>query len=331
MKEADIRPRDLFDTYLRLLEEDVETFFGDHRGFEAVACPGCGTWNGREAFVKSGFIYVECRECATLWASPRPPAARLADFYRSAKSVDYWCTAFYRETAEARRQHIFRPRAALLADLIARADGLGGGAIADVGAGYGIFLDEVLRLGQFRDVVGIEPNPALAQVCRERGFRVVEMSLEDVKPGELCLDVVTAFEVLEHVYDPCRFLSAISNLLAPRGCLVLTTLVASGFDIQTLWERSNAVTPPQHLNLMSIEGMRLLMERVGLEIVELSTPGRLDVDIVENAFRRDPGLPLPRFLKYLFASRGAEARTQFQTFLQGALLSSHVRVVARRA
>jgi SAM-dependent methyltransferase len=281
--------------------------------------------------VKSGFVYVECPACASLWASPRPPAARLADFYRDAKSVRYWATAFYRETAEARREHIFRPRAAVLTELLARAGDPGGGTMADVGAGYGIFLEEAARLGTFRDVVGIEPNPALAAVCRERGFHVVEKPVEDLACGELQLNVVTAFEVLEHVHDPDRFLSAIRRVLVPGGWLVLTTLAGSGFDIQTLWERSNAVTPPQHLNLLSIEGMRRLIGRAGLQIVELSTPGQLDLDIVENAFKRDRAIPLPRFLVYLFASRDAGTREAFQAFLRTALLSSHVRVLARCA
>lgn len=330
MKEKDIRPQALFDTYLRLLDEDIETFFGDQRGFGAVPCVGCGSPNGYEALLKSGFVYAECPGCATLWVSPRPTADRLVAFYRSAKSVNYWSTAFYPETAEARREHIFRPRAALLAELLGRTGAPGRGALADVGAGYGIFLEEVARLDTFDSVVGIEPNPALADVCRAHGFPVVEKTVEDVAQGELQAEVVTAFEVLEHVHDPHRFLAAIRRVLVPGGWLLLTTLTASGFDIRTLWERSNAVAPPQHLNLVSVEGMRLLMDRAGLEIVELSTPGRLDVDIVENALARDPTLPLPRFLRYLFSHRDAETREQLQGFLRTALLSSHVRVLARR-
>ena len=331
MKEADIRPRHLFDTYLRLLEEDIATFFGDQRDFEEVPCPGCGTAGAQASLVKSGFTYVDCPSCATLWTSPRPSADSLADFYRSGKSVDYWCTTFYRETAEARREHIFRPRAVLLRELLARADAPGQTTMADVGAGYGIFLDEAAKLHAFRDVVGIEPNPALASVCRGRGFTVIEKSVEDMSPGELRADLITAFEVLEHVHDPLRFLSALKRGLAPGGWIVLTTLTASGFDIQTLWERSNAVTPPQHINLLSIEGMRDLMRRADLEIVELTTPGNLDVDIVENALARDPLLPVPRFVRYMLRSRDAATREQFQAFLRASLLSSHVRVVARSA
>lgn len=330
MKEADIRPRHLFDTYLRLLDEDVAAFFADRTGFEAAPCPGCGATEAGVALEKSGFVYRECPTCVSLWASPRPPADRLAAFYRAGQAAAYWSTAFYRETAAARREHIFRPRAEMLSQLLAGGGGPGRTAIADVGAGYGLLLDEVARLGLFRDVIGIEPNPGLASVCRERGFRVLEKAVEDIGPGELAADVVTAFEVLEHVHSPERFLTAVTRLLAPDGWLVLTTLTSSGFDIRTLWERSNAVTPPQHLNFLSIEGMRLLMERAGLEIVELSTPGRLDVDIVANALSRDAALPLPRFLKYLLTHRDEATRERFQEFLRSALLSSHIRVVARR-
>jgi SAM-dependent methyltransferase len=330
VKEADIRPRQLFDTYLRLLEEDTRTFFGDHRTFEIVPCPGCGKPEGREAFTKSGFVYVECPGCATLWASPRPAAARLDDFYRTSPSVQYWHTAFYRETAEARREHMFRPRAVALGELLDARGIPSGGTFADIGAGYGIFLDEIRRLERFRDVIGIEPNPGMAAVCRERGFHVVEKSLEAVIASDVTPDIVTAFEVLEHVWDPLRFLTSAVRMLAPRGWLVLTTLTVSGFDIQMLWERSTAVSPPQHLNLLSVEGMRLLVERAGFEIVELSTPGRLDVDIVANALERDPGLPLPRFVKTLLTSGDTTVRDRFQEFLRASRLSSHVRVVARK-
>jgi SAM-dependent methyltransferase len=330
VKEADIRPARVFDEYLRLLEEDTRALCAEHASFERVPCPGCGKLERRDAFVKTGFAYVECPECATLWASPRPSAARLDEFYRTSRSVQYWHTAFYRETAEARREHMFRPRAVALAEIMDAHGVAPGGTFADIGAGYGIFLEEVRRLARFRDVIGIEPNPAMAGVCRERGFAVVEKPLESVVASDLTPDVATAFEVLEHVFDPLRFLTSAARMLAPRGWLVLTTLTVSGFDIQVLWERSTAVTPPQHLNLMSVDGMRLLVERAGFEVVDLSTPGRLDVDIVANALARDPALPLPRFVRTLLAASDAGVREGLQAFLRASRLSSHVRVVARK-
>ena len=43
-----------------------------------------------------------------------------------------------------------------------------------------------------------------------------------------------------------------------------------------------SVAPPHHINFMSTEGLVILLERAGFEILNIETPGELDVDIVEN-------------------------------------------------
>lgn len=72
------------------------------------------------------------------------------------------------------------------------------------------------------------------------------------------------------------------------------------------------------------------MERAGLELIELSTPGHLDVELVLHAVRQDPSIRLPSFVEYLLEQRDALAHLDFQEFLQKHRLSSHVRVAARK-
>lgn len=225
---------------------------------------------------------------------------------------------------------MFRPRAEFVGALADRFGLPPGAGLVDVGSGFGIFLEEVQRLGRFGEMRGVEPNPDLANVCRQRGFAVVPKSAEDVADGEVQADVATAFEVLEHVFDPGGFLTAMGRLVKPGGVLLFTTLTCSGFDIQVLWERSKSVHPPHHLNLISVEGIARLVERVGLCLVDLSTPGVLDVDIVANARSEDPTLHLPRFVSYLLSRRDSRLREALQRLLIEHALSSHVRVLARR-
>lgn len=198
----------------------------------------------------------------------------------------------------------------------------------DIGAGYGTFLEEIASCGLFSQVLGIEPVHRLAEICRAKGFPIIEKGVEAVEPGEVRAGVATSFEVLEHVFDPAEFLRAARRVLRPGGLLVLTTLTSSGFDIQVLWEHARSVHPPLHMNFLSVEGMHRLMARCGFQVADLSTPGRLDVDIVENAIAQTPTLHIPRFVRTLI-TRGEAARAEFQAFLQRHQLSSHMRVIAR--
>ena len=140
---------------------------------------------------------------------------------------------------------------------------------------------------------------------------------------------MTAFEVLEHTFDPSAFVAACARLVRPGGVLLLTTLTIDGFDLQTLWSRSRQISPPQHLNFLSVEGIGRVLTRAGLEVHDLSTPGRLDVDIVRNAATDQPGLEIGRFASTLL--RASEpTREAFQNFLRANGLSSHLRCIARK-
>lgn len=329
MKENDIRPQALFNRYLELVVQDGERLLSRQAEFVDVPCPGCGEAAQTPAFEKLGYAYVTCPTCLSLYQSPRPTPAVLDDFYRESESARFWSTDFYKQTVEARRERMFRPRAQLTVDLVAQYGLSGELAVVDVGAGYGIFLEEVRKLGCFAEVLGIEPNPPLAQTCRDKGFAVVESMVEAIPAGSVQADIASAFEVLEHVYDPLAFLTASRAVLKPGGLMLFTTLSVSGFDIQVLWQHAKCVFPPQHLNFLSVEGMRILVERAGLQVEELSTPGVLDVDIVQNTLRENPEIPVPRFVTYLLNARDESTRQAFQRFLTENRLSSHIRVVAR--
>jgi SAM-dependent methyltransferase len=329
VKEEDIRPRALFDRYLALAEEDTRRFFRDRSDFEAVSCPACLSNAASTGLTKLEFRYLICDDCGSLFMSPRPPAASIDRYYREGAAVKFWATDFFRETAEARRAAIFEPRGELMAGLVREHLGPVGGTFVDVGSGYGIFLDVVSELGLFDRVIGVEPSPDLARACRDKGHEVIEATVEEVGEALGC-DMAVSFEVLEHLYDPGAFLTAVRRLLRPGGMLLFTTLTVTGFDIQVLWERSKSVHPPHHVNLLSVRGMQELVARSGLELVDLSTPGKLDVDIVRNNTSGRDDAALSRFERAVVWDSPPAARQAFQQFLAAQRLSSHIRVVARR-
>lgn len=331
MKESDIRPQALFNRYLELASRDARSFLNFRHEFVPVNCPACGEAKQLPGVEKLGYTYVLCGDCGTLYLSPRPSDQRLQSYYREAESVRFWSTHFYKETIEARREKMFRPRAELIAETLNRLGLKSPEVFVDVGAGYGIFLEEVARLNAFATVIGIEPNPEIAGICRKRGFTMIEKPVEMIGSGEIQADFAASFEVLEHVFDPLSFIRAVRRLLKPKGVVLFTTLTVTGFDIQVLWEHSKSIYPPHHINLISVKGMERLIERAGLALLELSTPGQLDVDIVMNMWKEQPALQLPRFVIELLRNDGYDLRQEFQAFLSRNRLSSHVRILASEA
>ncbi len=327
MKEHDIRPEHLHRRYLELSAEDAERCFGVVTRHE-IPCVACGGIKMSPAFEKNGFPYAQCLNCGTLYQCPRPPIEAFEAFYRDSVSSRYWAEEFFPAVAEARRGSIFRPRVERLAKLCEDKN-LKVNRLVDVGAGFGIFLEEWRARFPHAELLAVEPSSKLAQVCRDKGFAVVEDIVENVRGRDDFADLVVCFEVLEHVYDPVSFIRVLSRLVRPGGYVFLSTLGVDGFDIQTLWEKSNSVFPPHHINFLSVKGFGAAFERAGLVDVDVSTPGKLDVDIVRNACKKEPDLLIAnRFVRFILGDPARAAA--FQTFLAANRLSSHTWVIGRK-
>lgn len=327
MREHDIRPEHLLNRYLELSRQDADRYFGGLPR-QPIACVACGGKDSVHQFDKNGFGYVTCAACGSLFQSPRPPASAFEEFYRDSASSRFWATEFFPAVAEARREKIFRVRVERLAALCARCE-LEVRTLVDVGAGYGIFLEEWRRHSPRTRLIAIEPSRSLAAECRRKGLEVVETIAEEATGCAEIGCAVVCFEVLEHCYEPVEFIRVLAGMVRPGGYLFVSTLSVDGFDIQVLWERSNSISPPHHINFLSTVGLEILFRRAGLENVEVFTPGALDTDIVRNAVEREPDiLQGQRFLSRLI--RDPSVSPAFQKFLSDNRLSSHAWVTARR-
>jgi len=325
MKEEEIRSRSAFARYLELVQQDISTHFTHATAFHDVACPGCEAWEHASAFEKAGFRYVTCQQCGTLFASPRPTASQLKAFYLHAPSSQYWVNDFFRPVAEARRVKIFRPRAV---DVAQRLSATVEGLVGDIGAGFGLFLEELRALWPNAKTVAIEPSAEMAAICRAKGLQVLESTIEDLQGYDGQFGLLTTFELLEHLYEPRALLDRAWQLLRPGGYLVATTLNGEGFDIQILWERSKSIFPPHHINFLNPGALATLCERAGFQVEEITTPGRLDWDIIDGALRE--GIPVNRFWS-LLARQGTEAcKQELQSWIAQHGLSSHMRLIARK-
>ncbi len=324
MKESDIRNQQVLDNYLRLVEEDVKKLF-DRSKFETIPCPMCGSGEYTEEFEKSGFKYVTCPRCGTLYANPRPTQKQLDRFYSQSDSTRFWVEEFFMPFAEARRKKIFIPRAREFADEFPEYRDK---RIGDIGAGFGLFLEELKKIWPEADLYAIEPSVDMVRICRDKGLKVIPKMFEDLKEDDGKFNFLCSFELFEHLNNPKFFLEKANGVLETGGKILITTLNGKGFDIQLLWEKHKNVTPPHHLNFINPCSIKMLLEECGFEVERITTPGRLDWDIVEKMIENG-NANMGRWWNTVCAS-GEKVKAELQEWISRNNLSSHIRVIARK-
>lgn len=324
--EEEIRPEKIFAEYLELTDKDVKTYFSDSPRVE-IPCPACGG-KGKVWAEKSGFTYKQCDDCITIYVSPRPAREAFDAYYTDSPSTKFWATTFYKVTEAARREKLWKPKAQMIKDTIECNQSNGKiETLIDIGGGYGVFDEELKKIMDINTII-IEPSMHLAQICRDKGLFVIEKFMEDLLPDELPVGrkCFVSFELFEHLYDPKLFLRNVLDVMQSGDLFVFTTLSGMGIDIQVLGSYAKAISPPHHLNFLNPKSVTALLKKVGFDVLESKTPGKLDTDILKNnsQFISDG------FWKNYFKYSGAEEQDNMQSFIAGSGLSSHMMITCRK-
>ena len=185
-------------------------------------CPLCGGGDFRVAFSEPPYTVRRCSACGMGWTSPRLDEAGLAGIYQA---DTYWRSPspkiqgysdyagdqpLYLDTFRMRLRRVLR-------------DGPHGGRALDVGAAAGFCMAAGRELGF--EVHGVELSPTMAAHARQRlGLESIHVGTLDSAPfpdGQF--DLITMWDVIEHVVDPRALLGRARELLAPHGLLVVET------------------------------------------------------------------------------------------------------------
>lgn len=145
--------------------------------------------------------------------------------------------------------------------------------ILDVGCGIGYFLDVAKQRGW--EVYGTEFSDKAVKICSEKGITMYNgiFNSAPFKEGEF--DVITSFEVLEHVSDPSDVMNYV-KFLRKGGAFYLTTPNFNSIIriIQKSdWDVLSKTEHPEHLNYYTKRSYRYLLRRFGLCPVYIHTQG----------------------------------------------------------
>ena len=119
---------------------------------------------------------------------------------------------------------------------------MGVGSLLDIGAGTGDFL--ITAKKRKWQVSGMEPNPAALKLAAEKGL-TLQSDLAAFKDQQF--DVVTLWHVLEHIPDLDNMISQLTNLVKPRGSLIIAVPNFNSYDARYYEKFWGAYDVPRHL------------------------------------------------------------------------------------
>ena len=233
-------------------------------------CVVCGTPHPALQFTKDGHDMVRCAACGCLYVGEDPAAIDFNALYGQAYYAGGSDTVFadYVGQERARRAQARRKLAVLrhLPPRVARQ-----GRLLDVGCAAGFFLAEAKA---HYDVQGVELSAWSSAYARERlGLPVVTGTLMSAALPADHFDVITLWDVIEHVPDPVPLLTEAARVLKPGGRLVLTTGDWGSAYAQRHGAGWHLMTPPWHLTMFSRSTLAKASMRAGLHPVGWRSEG----------------------------------------------------------
>lgn len=228
-----------------------------------MVCNICGSEKRANVWEKDGYRLVRCANCDLLYIENPPTDEQLAAHYSFESGYH---TQLAGDAAAIRAREIEAQNNLEVLARHARP-----GSLLDVGCSTGMFLLAAKRAGW--RIHGLEFSAGSARIARDKhGLPVDQGSLESTSYDAGRFDVVTMWDVIEHMPDPAGALRAVHALLPQGGTLAIKTPNADGLYPRASLRVAGLVgywghpDPPGHLFQFSVATLRRLLELHGFSI-----------------------------------------------------------------
>jgi len=225
-------------------------------------CPICGETSRSHWGNTNGYDILRCQNCGLGITSPFPTPTDIKDSNADIYRIES------RGSLYLRKQWYFKRR--YHSQLRRIKQHVPSGRLLDIGCNIGLFLNCAKEAGF--EVEGIELNKESAEFGRNHfKLQIHSTPLEEINFPEQSFDVITMYDVLEHIPDLHKALSTVKRILKPGGVLVvqspnIESLMASLTVSNWCW-----LTPPDHLYHFTPQSMKRLITDHGFELLMLRT------------------------------------------------------------
>lgn len=211
---------------------------------------------------------VACAACGFVYAYPPPDEDEYLSLYTS---MEFW-TAEQQKVGHPTVFERFRHDFGIAKDRLAKiGEYKSYGALLDVGCSNGAFVKCARDLGF--QAKGIDVQPDIIEYLRKQHLCDVELGdLLGLQYPAKSFDVITLHDVVEHYYDPEPELQEVARVMKDDGLLVIECpdrLCDEAKEQGLEWRH---IRYRVHLWVFSQADMEALLNRVGLTIVERTSP-----------------------------------------------------------
>ncbi len=234
-----------------------------------IPCILCGSSRRAVMHEKAPYQIVRCTDCGLVYTLPRLSSEALREMYQS----DYWRSDAAKDfgyTDYVADEPLYVKTFRMRGDLVAR-HRPPPARLLDVGCAAGFAMTALRERGY--DVRGVELSRPMAELARRRlgdSAAVHCGVLEESLFGGAKFDVITMFDVVEHVEDPVALLATARRMLSPGGVVVFETQNVASRFARLMGVRWQHYKFQEHLWHFDPKTMRVLLAKAGLELVEWS-------------------------------------------------------------
>lgn len=271
-----------------------------------LSCLVCGSKNYIPYLVKFNIEIKLCTRCMSAFSSKIP--INFNDLYDNTQQFNH-----HQRTYELNRKYRIKIFGHERLNLILKYKNKG--KLVDIGCGNGWFLEIAKK---YFSVVGVEPNNSLLNFTSKKLKIDVYKKINSLKKGEY--DVITLFDVIEHVDKPMVYLKKISEKLKKNGIILIYTPNKDSLGFSYMKENQNLVIPPYHVTYLCPKSFNFVPNI--LKVIYLKTFG-LDLGDI-YAYERDTikNSNLVSIIK--------KNSTTFQNVIDRLGFGNHLRVILKK-
>jgi SAM-dependent methyltransferase len=233
-----------------------------------MTCNYCGSTKKKTIVYGKPYAVVTCLGCGLSFLSPQPTKKELTKLYNS----QYFNNSdggpgYTNYVGLARDLELEAKRRLSYIQKYSKT-----GTVLDAGCGFGTFLIRAKQMGY--TVTGCDISLDAANELRKNHIRVITADIASKQFPKGCYDIITAWDVIEHVTNPMQTFKAFCNSLRRGGYLFMTTPNMESIDAKLLgtkWYGFKKI--PEHLYYFTPATIGAYLQKTGYELIDIRAWG----------------------------------------------------------